>query len=430
MIVKVNGKPYLGFTSVSHMDVSDQLCNQFTISTTARLAKASPLKRKDTIELYSDNIGIFSGTVEKISGASGEDDYTVTTSGRENTKIILKHDVPPNLTIKGPMSLSEFLKKTMDACDIVGIGVVDETNGSAKLGKKEVASADVGTKVWDFWLDISEKLGVLLVKDGNGNIVIRKEQPEKYTKKLVRLVGDIDNVNNMFRINFDFDDSNLIQNNVFISQGNFGVLRDNIIPPDPDTGELLADLFPNATTVPTKTLLAWRAEEQAEALKVRITKTEPNSERRRVLEKQLAEVDFNPPQPTTRVHTRGEASNSGVSDGSTSYAIADNPSDNDECERLSKWKTNRQKREGFNYSCSVFAKSIDGLPWRSGWLIYVIDEVAGIDQYLLIYSVEESTSISENGDITDVINLTLTIPDAYDIIEPDNELQPMELWNA
>ena len=116
---------------------------------------------------------------------------------------------------------------------------------------------------------------------------------------------------------------------------------------------------------------------------------------------------------TRRTQTSGKAIDDNSLPGSVSHAVSDDPADDDECLRQAKWKANQARVKSVKYSCVTENLTIDKKPWKAGYLIDVVDEVAQIQAEMLIERVEYITSVTESGEANETVSLTLTLPDAY-----------------
>lgn len=141
---------------------------------------------------------------------------------------------------------------------------------------------------------------------------------------------------------------------------------------------------------------------------------EPGSELGRVLNEKLDEVqtELEKKPKTKRTRTIGIAYDTAITDGSKMYEKAERSSDNDECERIAKWRANQARVASIAYNCKVPGLIADSEPYQSGYIMDVISEPASIDSSMMINSVT-LTSDRSGEDADEYSSLGFTIPDAY-----------------
>ena len=111
--VLIDGVRYGDFTRVTFTDSAENLCNQFSISCTAKDGFKFPIRRGLPCEIHIDGNKIFTGAVEKIKGSYSFDAYSISFDGRDKTKEILKQHLPPGFNLKGPIALKSVIEKAL-----------------------------------------------------------------------------------------------------------------------------------------------------------------------------------------------------------------------------------------------------------------------------------------------------------------------------
>lgn len=412
--LRINGTDFRGFTDISLIDRVNTLCNQMTVRCASEDGGFMfPIKRGSTAEIDIDGTTVFTGKVEKSKGRAGQNSYEISTEGRDKNSDILKSQLRPDINFKGPVSLKSIIEKTLKKMGIQR-DVLDETGGIDDFTDKELANEDVGKEIFDYWLTLAQKRNCLVSKNRDGAIVIIRPNQRKYTKKLYRRISDTSGANNIIESDWDFDDSERCHEYNVYSQTNRSAPSDLAAT---SADSVIDD--PNAET--ESPAESQNSDAQKIAILNKMNTLDPSSEQFFVLQSQLealggsfqggssGQSNFR----SSRVATKGTAFDYGVPPGTVRHETADDPSDDDECERLAKWACNRARAESVSYSCVVSDVLADDEPWESGWLVDVIDEVADIDATLLIESVEFSSSKSENGSASEDATLTFTVPDAY-----------------
>jgi len=399
---------YAGFSSVSITDTVDELCNQFKFDCTADRSQAFPIPRGSRMDVLVEGFTVLPGAVEIADVEYDPESFKISVEGRDASKVILKTDLPPSFQLKGPIKLKRVMEKTLAAVDI-DLEVVDTVGNLDPYTSKEVLTEDVGISVWEFWVKLAEKRQVLITKNRAGQLVIYRPGSRKYNKVLRQLYNDPEGLNNILSARGRSDDSDRRRENNVVSQANVSVPRDEA-PPAP--GE---EYDPNAGAPPAQQPL--QNKEDIEAINELLKHVDKGSEEERVLKEQLAILDASNPAftkkfQTKRVQTSGTVIDTDVEDG-VRWETAEDPSDDDECERLAKWRCNRARVESITYSCSTADLIADEEPWEAGYLVNVVDQIADVNATLLIKSVSFVSRKTEAGDVEEVADLVFAIPDAY-----------------
>lgn len=402
LTVRVNGQEYDGFSEVSMIDDVTQLCNQFKLACTFSDDDLFPVYRDSEIMIYNDNEKLMTGVVEIISGKYSDSEYEVSASGRDITRNVLKNDIPPKLTFKGPISLESVIKKTLKKLDI-DLKVENQVDDLDDFTKREFLTAEVGDNTWDFWLKLANKRQVLITKDPDGKIVIKRPQTETYTGSLYNLAADPDGRNNVLTADWVFDDTDRRYEYNVYSQQNVSVKRDESPPSGTEIWEP-----PDSKNQPKSP----DSDVQKKALTERLLETEPGSKEYLAISEQIVKLTPGVKPPTKRERTSGTAIDNNVLPGSSSHKISEDPADDDECLRQAKWQANQSRIKSVSYTCTVQELKNDGEAWKAGKLINVYDEIAQIQALMLITRVEYNVSNSD-GTVNETVTLTLTLPDAY-----------------
>lgn len=354
IIARVNGEDFLGFSKMGIKKDITNICNQFVITCTADQRFAFPIPRGASIEFEVEGTKIFTGSVEIINGRYGDGEYSISASGRDDSKIIVKTCLRPSFSIKGPIALDRAIKKTLSAHGIT-LDVINQAGTVMELSSKEVFTDDVGAKLYEFFVGLGKKRQVLISKNNDGDLILYRVGQNKFSTILQTRIED--KQNNILDADFSFDDSERVGEITVYSRIR-GPIPGTQSPPDPVTGEIVPAIIAGQ-------------------------------------------------------YTRGVAVDDAITDGSELHIKAEHPADNTECKSQAAWLINNARAKATRYTCSVADLLIDGVPWEPGYLVYVIDEIADINSAMLIVAVEYETEKNENGVAQERVNLTLTVPDAY-----------------
>jgi prophage tail gpP-like protein len=428
IIVRSNGIDLEGFSVVKVTDNVDTLCNQFTLETSADEAFKFPIPRGSDVEILINDVVVLTGELEQIRGSSGDDKYKITGNGRDKTKAILKTDLDPAVSLKGPMQLKRAIELTLEY-DKIDLDVIDEVGDLDDFDDKELLTDSVGAKLFDFYVALAEKRQALITRDRASNIVIRRPNTRKYRKTLTNLINDPLGLNNIITNDFDFNDADRTRTVNIYSQERFTVGT------KPATETVDTDLFPEQNVEPKSSDVQADAEQQLNKINYFKRRAKKGSQADRVLTEAEAEIKAQGVAGfrRSRVASKGTVVDNAVTDG-VIHRTAEYPSTNAECEKQAKWEVNSQRVKSNSYSCTVSDVIADTEVWESGYLIDVIDEFAGVASTMMIQSVTFSDSMGEDGEPEETITLAMTIPDGYtEDATPDATLEQTgaigEGWN-
>jgi prophage tail gpP-like protein len=405
IVIIVDGTPYEGFYGVSVADSVDNLCAQYFQECTSETGGNSfPIKHGADVKIEVEDVEVFSGKTEKAIGSGGGESYQIKTEGRDSNLVILKEYLDSSVSLKGPISLKKVIEKTLKVSGIKR-RVIDETSGIDYFTRRELLNDDVGTKLWDYWIELARKRQVLITGNRANDIIIYRPGQNKYSVKLCNRKNDRNTQNNIIRYSFEYNSAEMSAVYVVHSQYNFSAKRSKAAP----IGDALADKIfdTDQTDTPTQTD-EYKALEQQRAL-VEIGSDQYNS----ISSQMLKLSTGGGGAKRSRVSTMGVVYNPLVTDGSTKRIKADVPSDDDECKRLAEWYCNLDRAKSISYSCVTPILSPDGEPWKKGYLVDVEDDDADIDATMLISNVEFSISKTEDGNAEEIASLTLKVPDAF-----------------
>jgi len=412
--MRVNDVDYTGFVSVKFVDIVENLCNTFDISCAVSEDNDFPIKRGDKIELYLYDKKVLTGSVETLIVNASEDDYTVNVSGRDATKSILKSDLSPSFRVKGPVTLLNIIEKCLKNIK-QNFTVINEAGTIKEFTNKEIVSADVGGNTWELWKKLSEKRQVIISKNAEAQIVLKRAGTNKYSKKLIRLKNDSNSENNIVSSSGQNSDANRRKYYYVVGQENVAVKRDDAPPSDNDLHD------PNIPSLTTEQDSV--DDDNLAVLNEALRNSKSGSELERAIDKQIADefaankilkskesdlIGFS----NTREQRIGVVTDDLSIDG-VYWEKTKLPSSKSDCEDIAQRKLNQSRVESISYTCQVVDFIADDEPWESGYLVDVNDEFCDVRSEMEIVSVEYDSDAGGDGDPKETCTMVLTIPDAY-----------------
>lgn len=394
--LQANGQKYDNLLSFSIKKNIEDLCGTFEITATSTDNYAdNPIEPQSPVVIAIDDEPVVTGFVDDVEVSFSTDSHTISISGRDKTADFVDSTLDAK-TFNPPISFEELLKKLLTIVGYtvvsknkkVGLGLASTQNQIsiinnygeiAKFTTAEGIQLRSSESAFNLIKRCAEKRQLVLNSNGNGDIVIARIGDKRSVTILQNLQGVQDSIainNNLknARVNRSFQDryhKYVIKS--MTTQGTDAGGGDSI------GNEAIDPLSNNAT---------------------------PQSG-----------IAYDPEVRSSRIYS---------AIGSSAMTASD-------CKKRAEWEANIRKTKSFSYSCEVFGfrQNLDQVIsqnplWFPNQLVYVLDEFAGIQDELLIKSVEFVQDLSR-GSIT---KLELVDKNAYStsIFEPllrrkvDNEV--------
>jgi spore coat assembly protein SafA len=169
--VNVNGNNFILFKQADFSESLDNIANECQLVLSESLDNDSFIKVNDLIEVYFDDIKVFTGYMESISDGESNDSHDLQYNGRSKNEDLLDSTIPDNLkTVKDVKKFKDLVQKAIDGL-MINIKVVDEKNASINTDLK---AGEIGQKCGDYLGEYARSCQVYLGSNGDGDIIIRK----------------------------------------------------------------------------------------------------------------------------------------------------------------------------------------------------------------------------------------------------------------
>lgn len=220
IILEIEGKPYVGFTSATASKSMEDISGEFTFNISAvGDLKKFPIKNRSSARVLVNGIPFISGYVEKVVISYDHINHQIAISGRDKTCDVIDNTIGSELSFTAGVSLQNIIKKTLALYGLDGhIGVSSNVEIDV-FDKNELGniSSQIGETAFDFIEKYAKKRQVLIMSDGNGNIVLARASKNKINTVLT---SSTSNQSTILNADITYDDTKRFYKYVMITQKN------------------------------------------------------------------------------------------------------------------------------------------------------------------------------------------------------------------
>jgi len=175
--LEINGVPYSGFTSATASKSMEHISGSFSfnISVLDNLQKF-PIQNRSKCRVLVNGKAFITGYVETIGINYDSKQHQITIGGRDKTCDIIDNTLGSELSFSAGISLENIIRKVLK-----NFGLENEiaVNSNAKLDvfdntELNNMSAQIGESAYLFIEKFAKKRQVLLMSDGDGNILLAR----------------------------------------------------------------------------------------------------------------------------------------------------------------------------------------------------------------------------------------------------------------
>lgn len=365
--IEIDGVAYTGFESATVTSDIAALAGAFEFTATATKGKAFPLKFGARCRVRVDEEPFIYGYIEQISSDHSARGHRVSIRGRDHTGDIVDSSLDGSFNLTGPITLKTVIERVVK---YVGLpcNVIDSVGSLAAFTGAEIVAGKAGDNAFDFIAKYCRKRQVLLTTDGRGDIVIRRAKGKVISTKLVNKPGDPNC--NILQAQVTFNGTATFQRYFIHAQNN-----------------------PVAAAVAGGSGTTLTTDQSAQRIKELNTRTASGSK--------AATVSLLGRSVDSRV--RSSRVLNVRSSGSLSPADAT---------QRAKWEQAVRHARAFEYTATVAGHTYaKGKYWNPGDIVRVTDEMANLDQDMMIRD-RTFKAHSREGNTTD---LKLVAIEAYDL---------------
>lgn len=177
--LSINSVVYSGFTKATATKTMQNLVGSFNFEATGGKTLqefSEKINLFDTVEIYADKIKIMTGFVEVLDISYSSDNYTVTVSGREKTCDVVDSMISTTFTKTASTTFKQLIDSVLSKTQLSTraqnpIKVIDKSTNSAIafLSTDQQISGN-GQTVFDFLNMYALKKYIVMITDENGDI--------------------------------------------------------------------------------------------------------------------------------------------------------------------------------------------------------------------------------------------------------------------
>jgi len=351
--ILVNGVPFEGWLVFKSHHSFDKAAGTLDLTIAPQPGKQLPIKIGDKIQAFVAGTSVLKGNVHDVEGNDDWQHDVRIVHARDQTQDFIDSTCGPQKPVKPPAGLKDILTSHLGNMGLGHIPVIDNVNPE-QFRDGEVPVAWIDEFGHQFGDRLSRQRQVLLNTDGNGSLVIDRNQGKRGSGALFRAAPEDPRnaANNILKAHYKCGDLNRHNQHATNSQHSTN---------DTDYWEGKPKDYKPAQAGP--------------------------------LSKEYGVAYDDGVRPERRLHVRAKHS---LRRGKTKDA--------------SKWRANVSKGRGFNYKCTVQGfEQAPGAIWWPGLIIPVYDYKYELDGEFLIKDVSFHRDW-KGGSMTE---LTLTYPDAF-----------------
>lgn len=221
VILKVGGRNYQGWESVQIKRGLSTLAGIFSLKVSNPWVPNTsnwPIKVGASCEILLENEEVITGYIDAMRSSFTESNHEITISGRDKAGDLIDSSV----TNIDQLSNTTLFTICSEICKPFGINVINEVNSTDKINLFKIQPSESAFEAMN---RIAKMQGVLLVSNGNGDVVITRSGLSRSESSLQQEI-DSSNRNNIKSAQVSFDSSGRHNTYKVVSQfgGSFGTL--------------------------------------------------------------------------------------------------------------------------------------------------------------------------------------------------------------
>jgi prophage tail gpP-like protein len=189
----VNGTKFREAISIDVHRSLGELCGYFNVRCSIGLGSFLPFGVGSAAQIVTEsNRPVLTGFVEQIEVEQDTGSHDIAISGRDRTCDLVDGYAPSGdkRRWKGPIAFDRIAKTVLADAGLSAILLVNEAGALQDITDKELVSFENSTTVFDFLDTYARRLQVILITNGDGNIVMIRASKATLQGKLIRNIID------------------------------------------------------------------------------------------------------------------------------------------------------------------------------------------------------------------------------------------------
>lgn len=190
--IRKNGLDLVNFTNASVFRSMESVSGYFNFVSTADEQNRLPIRENNRVEIVVDKQVVLTGFVEGIESNAAKDAHDFRATGRDVLGDLYDSAVGEVSEFTGSVQLIDICRAVLDGINLAEVVVFDETSigivgpstSLLPFDEWDIASAEPGTKAFEFLELFARKRQVLLTTDGQGNLILSRNNGIKLPVKL------------------------------------------------------------------------------------------------------------------------------------------------------------------------------------------------------------------------------------------------------
>ena len=230
VIIEIEGNNLTDFINGSVDIKFDQFCNSFSFTTTKDLGKEYNIFPEDECRIIINGKVAMTGIIDTVSPNEDPNSSTVDITGRDKTRDVVDSDLPEGISLSGNFTLVTVIQKVLTALGLENdIKVVNELGNELRsFTQADIVSAEVDKNAFEFINEYAQKVSAILITNAEGNIVITRAGKDSYPDKLVNILGEGSEDNNIISSSAGYDYSQRFYKYIVYSQSNANTSTQNV----------------------------------------------------------------------------------------------------------------------------------------------------------------------------------------------------------
>ena len=217
MTIEIDGVEYENFTNVSLRKSLEDFTSSFRF--TGAFGIGYNVKNNSRCRIFVNNKSLLYGYIEKATPSNSNDGRSMDFEGRCRTADLADSSLTTSINVTGGKTLAQIIKQVLASLGLSEIKIVEKIPKLKPFLETEIIDSEPDQNAFDFINQYAQKRSVILITDGDGNIVLTRASGEKLSEKLINKIGD-KNQNNIISSTSDYNNSNRYNKITVISQEN------------------------------------------------------------------------------------------------------------------------------------------------------------------------------------------------------------------